>query len=361
MRFAKPPRLHVYSFWFSMPVITFTLMYIMYNDRVWKEGMIWLVTWPIIYSIGYLSWYAHLQYDSFLRRRFPSLQETGKRVLYKLAVNLLVMTPSVLLIFYVFERFHILGYRLQYGDLKYGYLVGLSVNVIFEALWEVTYIIDRYKETMTEKEQVEEMQLQQEFDKLKEKVNPHFLFNCFNTLSSLITEDKNKAEAFLNGLSKVYRYLLRNNEDGMSSVENEMKFILSYFQLLKTRYGDAINLRTEIDKQHLGFFLPSLSLQLLVENAVKHNALSRTQPLSIEIVSAEGNKLEVRNNLQALVIKASGNKVGLQNIRAKYELLNQPGFQVMMDENNFIVALPLMSNYSIENKKDQPILNNEII
>jgi sensor histidine kinase YesM len=341
-----------------MPVITFTLMYILYGGRIWRETAVWLVTFPVIYAIGTISWYLHWQYDHFLRQRFPTVQQTGKRVVYKLAVNLLVMTPSVLLIFYVFEWFHLLGYSISSEDLKYGYLVGLSVNVIFETLWEVIYIIERYKEVTNEKQQVEQLQLQQEFDKLKQKVNPHFLFNCFNTLSSLISEDKQKAESFLNGLSAVYRYLLRNNEDGMTSVENEMKFIQSYFQLLKTRYGDAISLHVEISKHHLGFFLPSLSLQLLIENAVKHNSLSRGLPLTISIASIEGNCLVITNNIQERVKKAQGARVGLLNIRSKYELLGQAGFEVMSDSQQFIVVLPLMANYTIDTKKTEQLLNS---
>jgi LytS/YehU family sensor histidine kinase len=167
-------------------------------------------------------------------------------------------------------------------------------------------------------------------------------------LSSLISEDKDRAEAFLDELSKVYRYLLRNNEDGMSSLSNELKFIESYFQLLKTRHGDSVNLQIEVDRQYNTYLLPSLSLQMLVENAVKHNALSKTKPLFIEIFTTVGNKLVVNNNLQRRTMKAPGNRIGLENIKAKYELLNQSGFQVIEDEKNFTVVLPLIWSNSME-------------
>ncbi len=197
---------------------------------------------------------------------------------------------------------------------------------------------------------MEQLQLQEEFDGLKQKVNPHFLFNCFNTLSSLISEDKDKAEKFLDELSKVYRYLLRNNEDGMSSLENELKFIQSYYELLRTRHGEAVHLQVEVDKQYNSYLLPSLSLQMVVENAVKHNALTKSHPLFIEIFTTVGNKLVVNNNLQRRTVKAPSNKVGLENIRAKYELLHQPGFRVMEDVKNFTVVLPLIWSSSMEAK-----------
>jgi sensor histidine kinase YesM len=331
-----------------MPLITFALMYILYDERIWTDWRVWAVTWPVIYLIGYISFFAHVQYDHFIRLKFPALQQTGRRILWDLAVNLLIMTPSVLLIFYAFHWFHILDYQLEGEDLKYGYLVGLAVNLIFQTLWEVIYIIDKYKEAVKEKELLEQLQLEEEFDGLKEKVNPHFLFNSFNTLSSLITEDKDRAEKFLDELSKVYRYLLRNNEDGMSTLDNELKFIQSYFQLLKTRHGEAVNLQVEVDRQYNTYLLPSLSLQLLVENAVKHNALTKSKPLSVEIFTTVGNKLVVNNNLQRRVVKAPGNRIGLENIKAKYDLLQQSGFQVMEDENNFTVVLPLIWSNSLE-------------
>ena len=206
----------------------------------------------------------------------------------------------------------------------------------------------RYKESVEEKQDIEQLSIYQEFDSLKSQVNPHFLFNCFNTLSSLIAEDRKRAEKFLNELSKVYRYLLRNNEDGLSTVENEIRFIQSYYQLLQTRHGEALRINIEIDKRYDTYLLPSLSLQLLVENVVKHNVLSRNKPLVIDIFTTAANRLVVNNNLQRRTVKAPSNKVGISNIRSKYELLKQPGFQVMEDDKNFTVVLPLIWNNNNE-------------
>ena len=212
MKFPKPPRYQVVGFWLSMPFITFALCYILYGNRLFHEIGIWLVAYPVIYIIGYLSWFAHSIYDHYLHTKFPSVSDTKNRVYYKLAVNLLIMTPSVLLIFLTFDLLDLYGYQLDSKDLLYGYLVGLAINIIFESLWEVIYIIDKYKESAAEKEMIEQMQLEQEFDNLKQKVNPHFLFNSFNTLSSLISEDKVQAEKFLDELSKVYRNLSQHEQ-----------------------------------------------------------------------------------------------------------------------------------------------------
>lgn len=343
MKFAKPPKFYVWCFWLSMPLITLAWIYILYGDRMWSDWRVWAVTVPIIYGLGYCSWFAHVQYNEFIDGKFPTLEQTWKRNFYKIGVNLFVMTPSVILILYVFEFFHILGYSIQENDFKYAYLTGLSVNLVFETLYEVMFIINKHKENSIEKELLEKMQLQQEFNNLKQRVNPHFLFNCFNTLSSLITEDKQAADKFLDELSRVYRYLLRNNENDMSTVEEEIKFIESYSRLLKTRHDESLHFNMQVDPKYNPYLLPSLSLQLLVENAVKHNTMSRQQPINIHIHTGEEGYLIVENNLARKKVKADSTGIGLLTIREKYKLLRRDDVKIEEEKNNsFIVSLPLI-------------------
>lgn len=344
MKFIRPTKLQVYSFIASMPIIDFVLNYVLYDQRIFNDIKIWLISFPIIYVIGIGSWYTHTVISSAVNKKYPGLKQTRIRIII-LSVSIIpFMSSCVLLIFFLYDWLSLLGYQLSTEDLKLGLLIGFCVNLIFETLYQADYVLEKYKESVEEKEMLQQLSMEQEFDTLKSQVNPHFLFNCFNTLSSLISEDKQKAEVFLNELSKVYRYLLRNNEDGLSTVGNEIKFIQSYFRLLQTRHGEAVQINMEIDKRYEPYLLPSLSLQLLVENVVKHNVLSKNKPLEIDIFTTAGNKLVVNNNLQRRTVKAPSNKVGLDNIKAKYNLLKQPGFQVMEDEKNFTVVLPLIWN-----------------
>jgi sensor histidine kinase YesM len=340
----KPTRLQVFSFVSSMPVIDVVLNYILYEDRLFHDGKIWLVSFPLLYIVGIGSWRSQVGIQNWVQHKLPGLRQTRKRILLFSLLIVPVMSVSVTLIFFAWGYFSILGYHLRVQDLQYALLVGFCVNLIFTTLYELDYVVERMKESVMEKESLKQEALQHEFDALKNQVNPHFLFNCFNTLSSLITENKEKAEVFLNELSKVYRYLLRNNEDGLSTVENEIKFIRSYYGLLQTRHGDALQMTIEIDKRYYPYLLPSLSLQLLVENVVKHNQIAKSHPLMIEIFTTAGNQLVVNNNLQRRTVKAPSNRVGLENIKAKYELLNQKGFQIMEDGKNFTVVLPLIWN-----------------
>lgn len=352
MKWVKPLRLHKYIFWLSMPLLSLALLYILFDNRIWTDWRVWPLALPLILLPGYITWQVQVQFDHYIRTRYALLQQTGERVIFKLLTDMLLMAAFILLVLYIFDAAQILGYKLQQNDVRYALLAGLIITLVFEILWEVYYIIDKYKEVTEEKELFTQMQLEQEFDLLKQKVNPHFLFNCFNTLSSLITEDKERAEVFLDELCKVYRYLLRSNEDGMSTLETELKFIQSYYELLRTRHGDAINLQVEVDKQYHPYLLPALSLQMLVENVVKHNALSKNKPLVIEIFTTVGNKLVVNNNLQRRSVKPQGGRVGLNNIQTKYHLLHQEGFQVIEDEKNFTVVLPLIWNHGSGRKPE---------
>jgi two-component system, LytTR family, sensor kinase len=340
----RPTKLQTYSFVASMPIIDFLLNYIIYDDRIFHSINIWLISFPLIFAIGILSWATHVMISEKIRTNYPGLKQSGVRIALLAFCLIPFMSACIVFIFTLYDSLHILGYKMNVTDLKLGLAVGFSINLIFETLYETDYILEKYKESLQEKEAIHQMAIQQEFDTLKSQVNPHFLFNCFNTLSSLIGEDKTKAEAFLNELSKVYRYLLQNNEDGLSTLQSEVQFVQSYYRLLQTRHGDAVQLNIEIDKRYDLYLLPSMSLQLLIENVVKHNVVSKSAPLEIDIFTIAGNKLVVNNNLIRRVAKAPSNKVGLENIKGKYLLLNQPGFHVMEDEKNFTVVLPLIWN-----------------
>lgn len=350
MRWVKATKVQWYSFLASMPLIDLGLNHILYGDRLFHDAQIWLISFPLLWVMGLGIWYAHVLYDQWAARRYPEISQSGKRILMKCFVVFLIMTPGQIFSVLIYDAFHVLDYSMKKGDMEKTVLVGFGVNLIFLTLWEAIYMMEKNRESLAEKEILKQMSLQQEFEVLKSQVNPHFLFNCFNTLSSLITEDAAKAEAFLDELSKVYRYLLRNNESGLSTLQNELRFIRSYFGLLKTRHGDAVQFHIETDKRYDNYFLPSLSLQLLVENAVKHNVLSKNLPLTIEIFTTAGNKLVINNNLQRRTVKGASNRIGLENIKAKYELLKQKGFQVMEDNKNFTVVLPLIWDNGIDTK-----------
>jgi len=198
--------------------------------------------------------------------------------------------------------------------------------------------------TMTqEREALKKAHIQSQLDSLKNQINPHFLFNSLNTLSSLVSISPEQAERFIEELSNVYRYLLQSNEKVLAPLHAEVEFVNSYYHLLKTRYGEAIQLTMSIDKMYLDFLIPSLALQLLLENSTKHNIISTTKPLHIHIyVQADPDRLVVTNNLQRKINPVPSNKMGLTNIVKTLQLLNQPEVIIQETEKEFIVSLPLI-------------------
>lgn len=178
---------------------------------------------------------------------------------------------------------------------------------------------------------------------LQAQLSPHFLFNSLNTLSALIADDPPKAERFVDELSSVYRYLLQANDQDLTPLATELKFINSYYHLLKTRYGQGIALQVATDDASDACLLPPLTLQLLVENAVKHNVVSPSHPLLIRISSNGTSGLIVRNNLQRKPVnRLTSTQKGLQNINMKYRLLNQPPLDIRESDDAFEVIVPLI-------------------
>ncbi|MEP6684929.1 MAG: histidine kinase [Parafilimonas sp.] len=175
---------------------------------------------------------------------------------------------------------------------------------------------------------------------LKQQVNPHFLFNSLNTLKSLTKRNPDQAIDFINELSSVYRYMLLHQDKKIVTLGEEIEFLKSYLYLLKIRFGDAINTAINLPDEFLKYTMPPNTLQLLIENAVKHNALSVKRPLHISI-HAEDDYLAVQNNLQHKTQSAASSQIGLSNISSRYLLLKGKEIIIRKTDENFIVLLPI--------------------
>lgn len=185
-----------------------------------------------------------------------------------------------------------------------------------------------------------------QFDALKNQLDPHFLFNSLNVLSALIDENPDQAQKFTSSLSKVYRYVLEQKNKELVSLEEELKFAKTYINLLKMRFEDGIIFRFPEKLENPEAKVVPLSLQLLLENTVKHNVVNPVDPLLIEIYEENG-MLVVKNKLQPKEILNSGHGVGLRNIIERYRLLTDRKMDVMKTKDEFIVRLPLLTKLSI--------------
>lgn len=184
------------------------------------------------------------------------------------------------------------------------------------------------------------------FETLKNQLDPHFLFNSLNVLSSLIEENPVKAQEFTVALSKIYRYVLDQKDKNLISVEEELNFANLYISLLKMRFEDAISVNFLVNEETKSYKIVALSLQLLLENAIKHNIISDKKPLLIEIYQEE-NYLVVQNSLQKKQTFEKSSGIGLKNIVQRYQLLSNINVEIVETFNHYKVKLPLISSNSL--------------
>ena len=183
--------------------------------------------------------------------------------------------------------------------------------------------------------------LQSQFEVLRQQVNPHFLFNSLNVLTSLIKLEPDLAEKFTEHLSKVYRYVLENKEKDLVKLRTELEFLEAYIFLLNIRFMDKIVIKVNIGESENELMILPLALQLLIENAIKHNAMSKKNPLLIEIFIEDGNILNVVNNLQERESHMASTGLGLKNIEHRYKLLELQTPEFIKTETHFIARVPL--------------------
>ncbi len=195
-------------------------------------------------------------------------------------------------------------------------------------------------ETALHVQQLKQEKTEVQIRALQTQINPHFLFNSLNTLSSLIDENPLLATTFVDELSTVYRYLLRSNVLELTTLQLELNFIQSYLSLLKTRYGKGLITEIDVMPEHSGLLLPPLTLQLLTENAVKHNVLLPNKPLVIRIKTDTCRQIIVENSLQRKTLRVESNGIGLSNITSKYKLLGSQPPVFEEDKQFFRVILP---------------------
>jgi len=327
-----------------LPPFALLLNYVLFGNKYFSAWGPFLLASIITTLVIFIVYICCGMVATVMRNQFPKYSQTFKRIFISLLIYVAMMAAAISILFWGYDYIGFLGYEINMVKYFWALIVGSFCNLLATSFNEGAAFFERWREVVDEAEQLKKVNLQSQLEGLKGQVNPHFLFNSLNSLSSLISEDPDKAEKFLDEMSKVYRYLLRTNEDGLTTLDAEMQFIHSYFHMLKTRYTDGLEMETQISDQYLEYLLPQLTLQMLVENAVKHNMILKNSPLKILIMTTNSGKLIVSNNLQRKDRKVSSNKVGLSNIVNKYRLMRQEEIAVRDDGKEFAVVVPLIQS-----------------
>ena len=279
--------------------------------------------------------------------RFQSKRNGGKtKEIFLSSIICLIAAIPVLILIYNLPNHYIFSIT----NTPFALDTFLSVTVIRFTILISTIQIIKYMFEVSEEKQailVENEKLKREnlnaqFQALKQQVNPHFLFNSLNTLKSLVKVNDASSEEFIIRLSEVYRYILQKNQSDMVSVQEELNILNAYVFLLKSRFGENLQVSINIDDSVLdNLYLPPFTMQLLIENATKHNIASQSRPLHFDVFS-KGEILVVRNNLQPKIYVEDSTGFGLKNIDLRYKYLCDKGIEIVKNSTEFIVELPLI-------------------
>ncbi|MEZ0608004.1 sensor histidine kinase [Fibrella sp. WM1] len=327
----------------GVPLLALVGQWIMYGYTSVPYPDDWRI--PFFFVLGsVLVWEVNRQGIILSRRRYPTLPQTRQRVLFQLLwfVGFSTLIRITQTAFYHWLNLWPTEDYLLFKPYFFNTLVSVVGTIQVAAYYEGLYLYHCWRVSYTETVELKKENLQSQLESLKTQINPHFLFNNLNSLSALISSDAPLAEEFLDQLSSVYRYLLQQNTRDLCPLSDEIQFIEAYFHLIKTRFGDGISLDMAVDPTYLSFRVPPLTLQLLFENAIKHNIISSSRPLTIRLYTQEAY-LYVENNLQKKKLSVPSSQIGLQNIMLKYKLLDQSTVTVYQDDTRFLVKVPLIT------------------
>jgi two-component system LytT family sensor kinase len=216
-------------------------------------------------------------------------------------------------------------------------IITLFISEIFYGLF---YSYRYYAKTQVESMRLERLQLELQFNSLKTQISPHYLFNCLNTVSSLLFKDTAMAEQFIRRMADTFRYVIDNQKEKLVTVSEEIEFVKAYYYLLQARYEQHLTLEINLPKNLFNTLIPPMTLQLLIENAVKHNKISKEQPLLIYI-SAQDNTQIIVSNSKTTSTKAESLQIGLNNIVNRYQFFTD-GKVLVKNEARFSVTLPVI-------------------
>ncbi|QCR24133.1 sensor histidine kinase [Pontibacter sp. SGAir0037] len=293
------------------------------------------------YTIFVLLWKGNGLLTNTLSLFYPWVRNPSKRFIISLIATLLLTVVVVILVNIVFLTYK--GYTLQdLSQRNWASSVGVPVIITFiiSLFFHSWHFLQGWRQTAINAERLEKENIASQYESLKAQVNPHFLFNSLNVLTSLVETDQKQAVRFIRKLSEVYRYVLDSRQKEIVPLLEELHFLESYIYLQKIRHGEALQVQNDIPLDASLMVVP-LALQMLIENAIKHNMALEEEPLQVHLY-IENDYLVVQNNLQERRIREESTGMGLPNIESRYSYLTNNKVQIIATSQEFTVKLPLL-------------------
>lgn len=282
-----------------------------------------------------------------LRKKYPRLKDSKQRI-FLLSMGVLVTVVAV--DFIGVQLFSLLSENIHYNiqERSRPLVIIILLTIMTMAIYEAVYFFMLLKKSIREEEQAKQAIIQAQLDALHNQAQPHFLFNTLNTLRDIIDQSpKADAMQFVDKLSDVYRFLLESGNTNLIPLKDELKFAKAYIHIQSERFGENLQLNWNIPEAQLHRMIVPMSLQLLLENAIKHNVVSRSKPLAINI-KTQDDCLIVENVIQKKSTQLPSTKVGLKNIEKRYALISDRSIEIRNDGHQFSVSLPLFQASAIK-------------
>jgi two-component system, LytTR family, sensor kinase len=327
----------------GIPLLSFIIPIVFMGCRFDREPYFDSQRYFVTLLIVAILWIVNRYIMIWCRLRYPSFMDVRKRLIIQTLFMFVVTVIGNNLLGYLIDTgiFHEVSRFSNPDALISSNSASVFCTIMIMAIYESIYFMNELKNSVEEKENLKRESLNAQLNALRTQVNPHFLFNNLNTLSSIIPENPQQAVEFVQQLSKVYRHILEVKDQKNISLKEELDVLRAYGFLLKTRFGNNLDIDINVPEEKLNKNIVPLSLQLLMENAIKHNIVSIDKPLKIDVYAVNG-RLVVSNNLQRKNQLNESTGMGLDNIRNRYKLLSDKLVEVTESENNFTVSIPLL-------------------
>ena len=329
----------------GMPLFSFIIPIVFFNCRFNRPPVLTWEKYFTTFLIILVIWLGNRYIMIYSRKKYPLFDGVRKRLVFQ-SVLMFVFTVTSNTIMGIFTKSIFVDEHLNLSEtdvIIHSNSAALFCTILIIAIYESIYFMHELRHSVEETETLKRENLAAQLDALRTQVNPHFLFNNLNTLSSLILENPEHAVDFVQELSKVYRHILEVKEEKSISLKDELEVLNAYTFLLKTRFDKNLQVNINIPPEKMQQKIVPLSLQILMENAIKHNIVSADKPLHIDVFTENGS-LVVSNNLQMKKQINESTGIGLDNIRNRYKLLSDKPVKVTESETNFTVSIPLIDN-----------------
>ena len=303
----------------------------------------WQVKLSFLYTImiAFVVWQGNRYLHFSLRSYFDWINKPVQKItVLVLSVTFYTVPVSVLLLVGWYNLFT--KEQVNWNIVTESTLIILVAVIFITHVYETVFLVKESESEMIRNEQLERAKAEAELEALKNQIDPHFIFNSLNTLSHLIEEKPVKAKQFNDNLADVYRYILQNKARDLVLLREEMEFLENYFSLLQIRFDKAVQLKTSVGEEAMDhYLLPPISLQILAENAIKHNEFSEANPLLLEI-EMKNEELIVHNQVRKKTLRKASSKIGLQNLSERYKLTTNKEMVIKEDAKGFTVNLPVL-------------------